>query len=245
MIEDMKHKIVLITGASRGIGRAAARQFAARGAKVYAADLNEDSQDPVTRGDAILFRPLDVTSEDAVAALVDEIVAEDGRLDYAFNNAGILLDSLEEEWDVERFQFCMDINVTGVMRCMKHEIRVMKATGGGAIVNTSSIAGVVGISSAIAYSASKHAVIGMTRAAALQNAGHGIRINAICPGPTDTAMTAVSRQRRGSGKAISRVPMGRSASPDEIAAAAVWLCSDAASYVTGHPLLVDGGFVAN
>lgn len=244
MTKDMTQKIVLVTGAARGIGRAAARQFAARGAKVYAADLSEDDQDSIKCGDAILFRALDVTSEVDVAALVDEIVTVEGRLDCAFNNAGILLGSLDEEWDVERFEFCMDINVTGVMRCMKHEIRAMKASGGGAIVNTSSIAGIVGISSAIAYTASKHAVIGMTRAAALQNAEYGIRINAVCPGPTDTAMTAVTRQRRGSGKAISSVPMERSASPDEIAAGAVWLCSDAASYVTGHPLVIDGGFVA-
>lgn len=177
--------------------------------------------------------------------MIDKIVREQGKLDYAFNNAEIVLRSREDEWDVEQFNALMDINATGVMRCMKHELRVMQAAGGGAIVNTASTAGLVGIPGAVAYVASKHAVVGMTRAAALQYAEHGIRINAVCPGATDTAMTALARERRGGdGKVMAGIPMARRATPEEIAEAVVWLCSQGASYITGHALAVDGGHVA-
>jgi NAD(P)-dependent dehydrogenase (short-subunit alcohol dehydrogenase family) len=242
--ESMTGKIVLCTGAARGIGLAAANAFADRGAVVYAADiLVEMDEEKSPR--RLIPAELDVRSEQQVADLIDRIVSEQGKLDYAFNNAGIVLRSREDEWDVEQFNALMDVNATGVMRCMKHELRVMQAVGGGAIVNTASTAGLVGMAGAVAYVASKHAVVGMTRAAALQYAEHGIRINAVCPGATDTAMTALARERRGGdGKTMAGIPMARRAAPEEIAEAVVWLCSQSASYVTGHALAVDGGHVA-
>jgi NAD(P)-dependent dehydrogenase (short-subunit alcohol dehydrogenase family) len=242
--EDMAGKVVLCTGAARGIGLAAANAFADRGAVVYAADIiDEMDADPSSR--PLIHAKLDVRCEQDVSNLIDRIVSEHGKLDYAFNNAGIVLPTREDEWDVEKFSLLMDINATGVMRCMKHELRVMQAAGCGSIVNTASSAGLVGMPGAVAYVASKHAVVGMTRAAALQYAARGIRINAVCPGATDTAMTAMARERRGgTDKGMPGIPMGRRASPEEIAEAAVWLCSESASYVTGHALAVDGGHVA-
>lgn len=242
--ECMAGKIVLCTGAARGIGLAAANAFADRGAVVYVADILEEMNGDRSSGRLIPVK-LDVRSEQDVSNLIDKIVSEKGKLDYAFNNAGIVLPSREDEWDVEQFNALMDVNATGVMRCMKHELRVMQAMGGGSIVNTASSAGLVGIPGAVAYVASKHAVVGMTRAAALQYAERGIRINAVCPGATNTAMTALARERRGGdGKVMAGIPMGRRAAPEEIAEAVVWLCSQSASYVTGHALAVDGGHVA-
>ncbi len=249
---QMTGKVALCTGASGGIGLATVLAFAREGATVYATDL-EPEESAVPRlndqlaaprlGGQVIYRRVDVQDEGSISGVVDAIVAERERLDYAFNNAGILLPSLDQEWDVPSFQRCMDINVTGVLRSMKHELRVMEAQESGAIVNTASISGIVGLRGAVAYTASKHAVIGMTKAAALTYAAVGIRVNAVCPGPTETPMTAVSRTRRGTGKAIGNVPIGRSAQPAEIAQAVIWLCSDASSYVTGHPLMVDGGYV--
>lgn len=239
--ESMVGKIVFCTGAAQGIGLAAAVAFADRGAVVYAADIQAGEQ----TSRQIIPVELDVCSEQGISDLIDEIISEHGKLDYAFNNAGIVLRSREDEWDVEQFNSLMDVNATGIMRCMKHELRVMKEAGVGAIVNTASTAGLVGIPGAIAYVASKHAVVGMTRAAALQYAQHGIRINAVCPGATETAMTAMARERRGDdGKIMPGIPMARRAVPEEIAEAVIWLCSDGASYVTGHAMPVDGGHVA-
>ena len=241
--DSMAGKIVFCTGARRGIGLAAAKAFADRGAIVYAADIIDET-DPASLSALIIQAKLDVRSEQEVSDLMDRIVSEQGKLDYAFNNAGIVLPSLEDEWNVERFQNLMDINATGVMRCMKHELRIMKEAGSGAIVNTASSAGLVGLPGSVAYVASKHAVVGMTRAAALQYAGLGIRVNAVCPGPTETDMLAIAKERRGTGKVMTGIPMGRRATPEEIADAVIWLCSDNSSYVTGHALPVDGGHVA-
>src|SRR5262249_2692426 len=152
---------------------------------------------------------LDVRDEDAIAGLLDEIVEAHGRLDCAFNNAGVLLASLEAEWDVGQFQEGMDVNVTGVMRCMKHERRRMEGLGNRAMVNNGSIGGLVGLPGSVAYSASKHAVVGMTKAAALRYASSGVRINAVCPGPTDTPMGDVARARRKDGQPAGAIPMGR------------------------------------
>lgn len=247
MISDqaMVGKVVLCTGAARGIGFATAKAFADRGAIVYAADILDEFDDPASSGSLIYLR-LDVRSEQQVSELIDRIVREQGKLDYAFNNAGIMAASREAEWDAEQFNVMMDINATGVMRCMKHELRVMAEAGTGAIVNMASMAGIVGIRGAISYAASKHAVVGMTRAAALQYAEQGVRINALCPGPTETAMTALARARSsaGGGKAMTSVPMGRRAAPEEMAEAVVWMCSDSASYMTGHAMAVDGGYAA-
>jgi NAD(P)-dependent dehydrogenase (short-subunit alcohol dehydrogenase family) len=243
MKESMFGKVAFCTGAARGIGLAAATAFADRGAMVYAADVLLEATRPPS--DRIIPVELDVRSEQQISNMIDRIVSEQGKLDYAFNNAGIVLRTREDEWDVDQFSTLMDINATGVMRCMKHELRVMKEAGVGAIVNTASSAGLVGMPGAVAYVASKHAVVGMTKAAALQFAGQGIRINAVCPGATETAMTAMARARRGDdGKVMPGIPMARRAAPEEIAEAAVWLCSDAASYITGHAMAVDGGHVA-
>jgi NAD(P)-dependent dehydrogenase (short-subunit alcohol dehydrogenase family) len=246
MVSDqgMTGKVVLCTGAARGIGLAAAKAFADRGALVYAADILDEVDEVKESGNLISVK-LDVRSEQQVSDLIDRIVREQGKLDYAFNNAGIMAATREAEWDAEQFNIMMDINATGVMRCMKHELRVMVEAGGGAIVNMASMAGIVGIRGAISYAASKHAVVGMTRAAALQYAEQGVRINALCPGPTETAMTALARARTaGAGKSVTSVPMGRRALPEEIAEAAVWMCSDGASYMTGHAMAVDGGYAA-
>jgi len=246
MDTPMSGRVALITGGASGIGWEAAKAFAALGATVYAADIADAlPESEYVAGAHIRQLHLDVREERSVSEGIDTIVRETGRLDYAFNNAGMLLGSMAEEWETASFQRCLDINVTGVLRCLAHELRIMTAQGSGSIVNTSSIAGLVGLPGSVAYAASKHAVIGMTKAAALEHAAAGIRINAICPGPTDTPMTAQSRQRRGTGKAISGVPLGRSAAATEVAAAALWLCSEQASYVTGIALPVDGGFTAS
>lgn len=240
----MTEKIVFTTGGASGIGLAAAKALAAEGAIVYAADITEDLPPNIDdeAGGKVYFRRLDVRDETAISELLDSILQAHGRLDAAFNNAGILLESLDQEWDAKDFQRCMDINVTGVMLCLKHELRAMTPRASGSIVNTASIAGIVGLSGAVAYSASKHAVVGMTKSAALSSASVGIRVNSVCPGPTDTPMTEVSRKRRGSGKAIGGVPLGRSADPAEMAEAVLWLLSDSSSYVTGQALVVDGGY---
>lgn len=249
---QMTGKVALCTGASGGIGLATALAFAREGATVYATDIEPEESAVAKLNDRlsasrvdgeIVYRCVDVQDEESISGVVDAIATDQGRLDYAFNNAGILLPSLDEEWDILSFQRCMDINVTGVLRSMKHELRVMETQGSGAIVNTASISGIVGLPGAVAYTASKHAVIGLTKAVALTYAAAGIRVNAVCPGPTDTPMTAVSRARRGTSRAVGNVPLGRSAQPEEIAQAVIWLCSDASSYVTGHPLVVDGGYV--
>lgn len=248
LTNELRGKVAFCTGAAGGIGFATATRLAEEGAVVYATDLAPGGTFRAPRllpgQGEVRYRQLDVRDEQSISTLMDQVVAEHGRLDLAFNNAGILLPSLEAEWDVGEFQNCLDINVTGVLRCLKHELRVMKEQHSGAIVNTSSIGGVVGLAGSVAYSASKHAVVGMTKAAALEYAEVGVRINAVCPGPTDTPMTATSRQRRGSGEAIGSVPLGRSAQPEEIAEAVVWLLSEKASFVTGHALVIDGGFVA-
>jgi NAD(P)-dependent dehydrogenase (short-subunit alcohol dehydrogenase family) len=241
---DMTGQVALCTGAAGGIGRATALLFARRGATVYAADLVDADQADVEVGDRLRYRQLDVRDETAVASLVDHIAGEHGQLDVAFNNAGVLLPSLDAEWEVDSFERCLAVNVTGVMVCMKHELRIMEPQGFGAIVNTASIAGIVGLPRSVAYAASKHAVVGMTKAAALGSAGAGVRINAVCPGPTETAMIEVAQGRRAGATSIPGVPLGRRATADEIAEAVVWLASDASSYVTGHSLVVDGGYVA-
>jgi NAD(P)-dependent dehydrogenase (short-subunit alcohol dehydrogenase family) len=243
-------KVALVTGAASGIGRATALAFAREGASVVVADVSEQGNEETARmiaergGRALAVR-CDVTRAEDVKAALDKTIEAFGRLDVAFNNAGVEPRRLvptaeveEEEWDR-----IINIDLRGVFLCMKHEIPRMLQQGGGAIVNTSSGAGVIGIKGNPAYTAAKHGVIGLTRAAALDYAAQNIRINAVCPGYIDTPMMArfTGGTPEGRAKVISEEPIGRMAQPEEIAATVVWMCSGAASFMVGHALVVDGG----
>ena len=247
---DFAGKVAFVTGAASGIGRAAALAFAREGASVVCADVSEQLNHETARmieergGRALAVR-CDVTRTEDVKAAMQRTVASFGRFDYAFNNAGIeprqatpTADYDEDEWNR-----ILDINLRGVFLCMKHEIPLILAQGGGAIVNTSSGAGVVGIKGSPAYTAAKHGVIGLTRAAALDYAAANIRINAVCPGYVDTPMMTrfTGGTAEGRAKVISEEPVGRMARPEEIAEAVLWLCSDAAGFVIGHAMVMDGG----
>jgi NAD(P)-dependent dehydrogenase (short-subunit alcohol dehydrogenase family) len=243
-------KVAFVTGAASGIGRAAALAFAREGAGVVVADVSEQgSQETVRlveglRGRALAVR-CDVTRAADVKAALDRTAEAFGRLDFAFNNAGIeprkaapTADYDEEEWNR-----IIDTNLRGVFLCMKYEIPLILKQGGGAIVNTSSGAGVIGIKGSPAYTAAKHGVIGLTRAAALDYAGQNLRVNAVCPGYIDTPMMGrfTGGTPEGRAKVIGEEPVGRMGKPEEIAAAVVWLCSDLAAFTVGHALVVDGG----
>jgi len=246
-------KVALVTGAGSGIGRASAGAFARQGAKVVAADVAAAGGEETVRlikqagGDAV-FVQCDVSKSAETEALVKKTVSAFGRLDCAHNNAGVAggmaatADCTEENWDRT-----LSVNLKGIWLCMKHEIRQMLAQGGGAIVNASATSGLVGSKRSAAYAAACHGVVGLTKSAALEYADAGIRINAICPGVTRTPMMEQILQAgpQMEQQMIARVPMRRMATPEEIAAAVVWLCSDAASFVTGHTLVIDGGMVAS
>lgn len=242
-------KVALVTGAAAGIGRASALAFAASGASVVVADVNQTAgEDTVAHilnsGGRACFQSCDVSDGAQVQALVARAVSEYGRLDFAHNNAGI--NSLRtDEWDAANFSRSLAVNLTGVMQCIHAEVPAMLKTGGGAIVNTASINGITGNPAQPAYTAGKHGVVGLTRSAALKWARQGIRVNCVCPGVTDTAMVSdMIADPRVRGAIEQMTPMGRMAKPEEIAAAVMWLCSDQASFVTGHPLIVDGGATA-
>ncbi len=242
-------KVALVTGAGGGIGRAAALAFAHSGASVLVADIDDAGGAETVRlveaaGGTAAYQHCNVGDGASVKAMVQAAVERFGRLDCAFNNAGI--NNLgANEYDDDIWERSLGVNLTGVMMCMREEAEVMLAQGGGAIVNTSSINGLVGNGAQPAYTATKHGVIGLTRHAALRWAKAGIRVNAICPGVVETAMTAPLIANPEMRKVVEGLtPMGRMARPEEVAAGAVWLCSDAASFVTGHPLVIDGGAVA-
>ncbi len=247
---QFEEKVVLVTGAASGIGRAAAKLFADEGAKVVVADIDRPGADATVEliraegGDATAVT-VDVADATSVAAMVTATVDAYGGLDVALNNAGIVGAGVDiADMDDDVWQRGIDVMLTGVFLCLKHEIPHMLAAGGGAIVNTSSGAGLIGFPGQANYVAAKHGVIGLTRSAALEYIGRGIRINAICPGTARSRM--VDEWMDGSAEAEAEVaalhPIGRIAEPEEIARAALWLASDAASFVVGVAFPVDGGY---
>ena len=247
---NFARKVAFVTGAASGIGRAAALAFAREGASVVVADVSEQGNQETIRmiedqgGRALAVR-CDVTRAEDVKAALDKTVEAFGRLDFAFNNAGILPTKAAPtaEYDEADWNRIIDTNLHGVFLCMKYEIPLILKQGGGAIVNTSSGAGVIGIKGSPAYTAAKHGVIGLTRAAALDYAAQNIRVNAVCPGYTDTPMMGrfTGGTPEGRAKLIAAVPAGRVGKPEEIAAAVLWLCSDAAAFMVGHAMVIDGG----
>lgn len=252
MAGRVDEKVALITGAGSGIGRATALTFAREGAKVVVADIVVAGGEETVRmikaaGGEAIFVKTDVTKAAEVEALVKKTVDTYGRLDCAFNNAGIegemalTADCTEENWNR-----VVDIDLKGVWLCMKYEIPQMLKHGGGAIVNTASVAGLVGFQSIPAYVASKHGVNGLTKTAALEYAKSGIRVNAVCPGVIHTPMVErLFGTNPQFSEAVSAMePVGRFGKPEEVAEAVLWLCSDAASFVTGLPMAVDGALTA-
>ncbi|MBA3915798.1 MAG: SDR family oxidoreductase [Acidobacteriales bacterium] len=243
-------KVAFVTGAGGGIGRAAALAFAREGVSVVVADVSEKENKETARlieelgGRALAVR-CDVTRIEEVKAALDKTAEAFGRLDFAFNNAGIepKKPAPTADYDLDEWERIIAIDLRGVFLCMKYEIPLMLKNGGGAIVNTSSGAGVIGIKGSPAYTAAKHAVIGLTRAAALDYAAQNIRVNAVCPGYIETPMMErfTGGTAEGRAKVISEEPIGRMGRPEEIANAVVWLCSEAAGFVVGSAMVIDGG----
>lgn len=251
----MKNKVALVTGAAMGIGRDTAIAFARKGADLVVADLNEEKLEETAglvekEGVEVLPVKADISKAEEVQNMVDKCLDIFGRLDYACNNAGIGGESNATcEYSIEGWDKVLNINLRGQFLCMKYEIEAMlnNGEGGGSIVNISSILGKVGFAQAPAYVASKHGLIGLTKTAAIEYAPQGIRVNAVCPGFIETPMleeAGITTDEETEQFIISLHPAGRLGRPREVADAIVWIASDEASFVTGHTLMVDGGYTA-
>jgi len=255
MTGTLEGKVALVTGAGSGIGRASAVTFAGEGAKVIVADVDVNSGEATAHqieeaGGNSAFVKADVSQQTEVEAMVNKAIEIYGRLDCAFNNAGIegtlaipIAEYAEEVWDR-----VISVNLKGVWLCMKYELPQMLKQGGGAIVNMASVAGLVGGTVGAAYFASKHGVVGLTKAPAIEYGQSAIRINAVCPGVIQTRMGESLFKGNPDPEAEARIiglhPIGRIGTPEEVAESVIWLCSDASSFVTGHAMAVDGGYVA-
>jgi len=245
-------KVAIVTGGSYGIGRAAAVAFVKRGAKVVIADCIEDKENETMKlvecaGGEAMFILCDVSKTTEVKNMIEKTIARFGRLDYAFNNAGVEgLTATTHECTEENWDKTIRINLKGIWLCMKYEIPEMLKHDKNAIVNCASVAGLNGFPGLPAYVATKHGVLGLTKTAALEYAEKGIRVNAVCPGVIHTAMIdrLTGKDKEAEKQFTGMEPIGRMGNPEEVAEAVVWLCSDAASFVTGIAMPVDGGFVA-
>ena len=253
MSNKLEGKVALVTGGGSGIGKASALAFAREGARVAVADIDiEGGKATVSNientGGQAIFIQANVSQAADVKAMVNKTVEVYGQLDYAFNNAGIegsvgipISDYDEDNWDK-----VIDINLKGVWLCMKYELSQMVKQGGGAIVNTASVAGLVGGTFGAAYYASKHGVVGLSKAAAIEYGASAIRVNAVCPGVIRTEMAdRIIKENREVETAVTSLhPLGRLGLPEEVAETVIWLCSDSASFITGQAIAVDGGYVA-
>lgn len=245
----MKDKVVIVTGAKGGIGLATAQLFAKEGASVALVDTNDpkqEAQDLIDAGYQAISIQCDVSNEKAVEAMVEKTVAAFGKLDYAYNNAGIqnpVTDTIDLKEEV--YDDVMNVNTKGIWLCMKYELlQLIKQGTEGAIVNCSSLGGLVGVPGRSVYHASKHGVLGLTKSTALEYASKGIRINAVCPGIIETPMVEnmLATESDAMAELMKAVPIGRLAKAEEVASVVLWLCSSSASYVIGQAISVDGGY---